>query len=101
MERRVEHLQLKKNCFACLHYHHTRIYDKTNPLNFKGKDHCGLRQSRNIDFGILDANDCYIEHECCLYDPHKIAALDPDFQHLKTHKEMECMFEKKYGNPPV
>ena len=92
MKRRVEHLLLKRNCFTCLHFAHIREYGE-NPLNIYSRNHCKLK---NIELAM---EECYKEHDCCLYDPHKVAALDPDFQELETHEQIRKMFEKKYGTP--
>lgn len=97
MERRVEHQRLKRTCFLCLHYCHKREFDE-NPLVMKTEDYCRFRKENN---GLLRLNltECYKEHGCCLYDPHKIAALDPDFKELETHKQMIDLYEKKYEDP--
>lgn len=97
LERRVEHLQLKKNCFICLHFRHVREQG-SNPLKVAVKNYCRLKWDKD-GFARLTEEDCYREHDCCLYDPHKVAALDPDFQKLETHEQMTKLYEEKYEKP--
>ena len=96
-EIRVEHLRLKRNCFICLHFRHMRMYNN-NPLNFISRDYCYLKQCRNEDC-ILERDYCYQEHECCLYDPHKLAIFDADLQKAESQSQLSKLYESKYEDP--